>query len=65
MTMARTRKSRKRKGKIKFTQSVRLKQKSDKTRVDIENGDTAGLRKAPARLYPDNGANFKIKIRRK
>lgn len=63
--MAKARKSRKRKGKIKFTQSVRLKQKSDKTRVNIEKGDTAGLRKAPARLYPDNGANFKIKIRKK
>lgn len=63
--MAKARRNRKRKGKIKFTQSVRLVHKSDKTRVNIEKGDTAGLRKAPARLYPDNGANFKIKIRRK
>lgn len=63
--MAKARRNRKRKGKIKFTQSVRLIHKSDKTRVNIEKGDTAGLRKAPARLYPDNGANFKIKIRRK
>lgn len=63
--MAKARRNRKRKGKIKFTQSVRLTHKSDKTRVNIEKGDTAGLRKAPARLYPDNGANFKIKIRRK
>lgn len=63
--MAKARRNRKRKGKIKFTQSVRLIHKSDKTRVNIEKGDTAGLRKALARLYPDNGANFKIKIRRK
>ena len=63
--MAKARKNRKRKGKIKFTQSVRLKQKSDKTRVNIEKGDTAGLRKVEGRLPADVGANFKIKIRKK
>lgn len=62
--MATSRKrGRKRKGKIKFKQSASLVQRSDKTRVNIEN--TAGLRRAEARLYPDNGVNFKIRIRKK
>lgn len=64
--MATSRKrGRKRKGKIKFKQSASLVQRSDKTRVNIEKGDTAGLRRAEARLYPDNGVNFKIRIRKK
>lgn len=63
--MAKARRNRKRKGKIKFTQSVRLIHKSDKTRVNIEKGDTARLRKVEGRPPADVGANFKIKIRKK
>jgi hypothetical protein len=50
------------KGKIKIRKSVRLVHKNDATRV-ANDGDT--IPKAPARLYRDTGANFKIKIKRK
>lgn len=55
----------KRKGKIKFKQSASLVQRSDKTRVNIEKGNTAGLRRMPAQMPRDVGVNFKIKIRKK
>ena len=60
--MAKPRKRNKRKGKIKIRKSVRLVHKNDATRV-ANGGDT--IPKAPARLYRDTGANFKIKIKRK
>jgi len=64
--MATSRKrGRKRKGKIKFKQSARIVQRSDKTRVNIEKVDTAGLRRMPAQMPRDVGVNFKIKIRKK
>lgn len=64
--MATSRKrGRKRKGKIKFKQSARIVQRSDKTRVNIEKGDTAGLRRMTAQMPRDVGVNFKIKIRKK
>lgn len=47
--------------KVKVSQQAQLVQKNDKTRVAPP--DT--LRKAPARLYPENAANFRIKIRKK
>lgn len=52
-----------RRGKIRIRKSVQLKHKTDATRVS--KPDTIGLRKAPTRLAPDVGANFRIKIRRK
>ena len=55
--------NRRNKGKIKIRKSVRLVHKNDATRVANVGGDT--IPKAPARLYRDTGANFKIKIKRK
>ena len=49
------------KGKIKLTLASKLIQKKDKTRVLKRKS----VPKAPARLYNDNAANFKIKLRRK
>lgn len=48
----------KRKGRVKLTQRVRLIEKNDATKV-------ARIPLAPTRLAGDNGANFKIRIRRK
>lgn len=42
---------------------MRIVHKNDATRVG--NIDTLSMRKAPTKLVDDNGANFKIKIRRK
>lgn len=63
MAKPKKRKYNKRKGKIKIRKSVRLVHKNDATRVANGGGDT--IPKAPARLYRDTGANFKIKIKRK
>lgn len=64
--MATSRKrGRKRKGKIKFKQSASIVQRSDKTRVNIEKGDTAGLRTIQGRPPADVGATFRIRIRKK
>lgn len=51
------------KRKIRFKQSAKLVHKNDATRVD--RPEFVGLKRAPIRLSGDNGANFKIKIRRK
>lgn len=61
--MAKPKSRKNRKGKIKIRKSVRLVHKNDATRVANSGGDT--IPKAPARLYRDTGANFKIKIKRK
>ena len=50
-------KPKKRKGKIKVSQKARVRKKSEQQKDTIP--------KAPARVYRDTGANFKIKIRRK
>lgn len=47
----------KRKVKIKVSQKARVRKKSEHPKATIP--------KAPARVYRDTGANFKIKIRRK
>lgn len=57
-TKNRRRKTRKRKGKVKVSQSVAIKQKSDTTTND-------SIQKAKTQLYRDNGANFKITVRKK
>ena len=62
--MAQQPKKRKRKVKRK----VKLKQSLSIVRKDSVSNDTLRrdtLRKAPAKVYPENGAHFKIKIRRK
>lgn len=59
------RKPSKRKAKVKFTQRAELVSKRDKTRVHIEKGDTAGLKRMEAQMPRDAGVNFRIKIRRK
>lgn len=62
--MSQTRKKkRKVRGKIKFKQSARLVNRNDNTRVD--RIDIPQIKKAPAKVYPENGAHFKVKIRRK
>lgn len=48
---------RKVKRKIKVSQKARVRKKSEQPKGTIQ--------KAPAKLYRDTGANFKIKIRRK
>ena len=58
-------KRRRRSAKIKFKERVRLVHKNDATRVDDENIRAARGRRAPVQLADENGANFKIKIRRK
>ena len=45
------------KGKIKVKKSAQLRKKSEQPKDTIP--------KAPARVYRDTGANFKIKIKRK
>ena len=59
--MAKPKKRNKRKGKIKIRKSVRLVHKNDATRVDKQQF----VPKAEAKVYPENGASFKIKIRKK
>ena len=53
----------KRKGRIVIKQKATLVHKNDATRVARK--DSVGTRKAPTRLAPDAGVNFKIKIRKK
>jgi len=52
------RKTRKRKGKVKVSQKAKIRQKNDTTAND-------SIKKAKAQLPRDNGANFKITIRKK
>ena len=54
----RSTRTRKRKGKIKVTQNVEIRQKSDTVTSD-------SIKKAKTQLPRDNGANFKIKVRKK
>ena len=60
--MAYRKSKRKVRRKITFSEFMRIRKKgetpSDSVRVD-------SLKKAPAKMYRDTGANFKIKIRRK
>ena len=62
--MAQQTKKRKRrvKRKLRITQKARI-QKKDSVSNDTLRRDT--LKKASAKVYPENGAHFKIKIRRK
>lgn len=62
--MAQQPKKRKRrvKRKVRITQKARI-QKKDSVSNDTLRRDT--LMKAPAKVYPENGAHFKIKIRKK
>lgn len=53
--------NRRNKGKIKIRKSVRLVHKNDATRVSKQQF----VPKAGAKVYPENGASFKIKIRKK
>ena len=50
-----SKRTRKRKGKVKVTQKAEIRQKSDTTRLDSIQG----------RLPADAGANFKITIKKK
>ena len=55
-------KVKKRKGKIKISQTARLIEKNDATRVSRYN-DT--IPKIARRIPQDNGVTFKIKVKRK
>lgn len=55
-------KGNKRKGKIKISQTARLIEKNDATRVSRYN-DT--IPKIARRIPQDNGVTFKIKVKRK
>ena len=55
-------KPKKRKRKIRIKQKAAIVRKDSIQRDSVRN-DT--LPKAPARMYRDTGANFKVKIRRK
>ena len=55
-------KGKKRKGKIKISQTARLIEKNDATRVSRYN-DT--IPKIARRIPQDNGVTFKIKVKRK
>ena len=50
-------KPKKRKGKIKVSQKARVRKKSEQQKDTIQ--------KAPAKVYPENAAHIKIKIRKK
>ena len=54
----RRRKTKKRKGKVKVTQKAEIRQRSDSTANDT-------IKKAKTQLPRDNGANFKITIKKK
>ena len=57
--MATKRKRKRRaKGKVKVRQSMQIKQKSDTTLND-------STKKAESKVYHDNGANFKVRLKRK
>ena len=60
--MGKPKKTKKRKGKIRIKQQAAIVRK-DSVRSDSVRNDT--LPKAPARMYRDTGANFKVKIKRK
>lgn len=57
-TKKRRRRTRKRKGKVKITQKAEIRQRSDSTANDT-------IKKAKTQLPRDNGANFKITIKKK
>lgn len=65
MPKPRKNKRKKRSAKIKLSERFKLVHKNDATRVDDEKVRAARGRRAPVQLVDDNGANFKIKIRRK
>lgn len=48
-------------GKVTLTLASKLVQKNDKTSLSKKKG----IPKAPAQLYRDNAANFKIRLRKK
>lgn len=70
-------KKRKLRGKIRISQRVSLEQKNDATRVapikerDYSrkpvktSGDDNTIKKGAAKVYTENAAHFKIKIRKK
>ena len=58
-TKKRANKTRKRKGKVKIAQNAVIRKKSNNSTAN----DT--IRKARTQLPRDNGANFKIRIRKK
>ena len=55
-------KGKKRKGKIKISQTARLIEKNDATRVSRYNET---IPKMARRIPQDNGVTFKIKVKRK
>ena len=55
---------RKVKRKVRVKQRVELVHKNDKTRVKRAR-DIDSIPIAPARVYPENGAHFKVKLRKK
>lgn len=55
-------KPKKRKGKIRVSQKARVRKKSEQPKDTIQK-DT--IQKAPAKVYPENAAHIKIKIRKK
>jgi hypothetical protein len=57
--MATPKKRKQRKRKVTIKSRARIKNKNSKTL------DSIGFDKAPTKLVDDNGANFKIKIKRK
>ena len=58
--MPKPRKRRKIRGKVKLSQNAYLVQKNDKTRV---KRDTLPI--MPSKVYSENGASFKVKIRKR
>lgn len=65
MPKPKRKKRKKRNAKIRFSERFKLVHRNDTTRVDDEKVRAARGRRAPVQLVDDNGANFKIKIRRK
>lgn len=57
------RRNRKRTAKIKVSERFKLVHKNDATRVS--NPRIEAQKRAPVQLADDNGANFKIKIKRR
>lgn len=55
----RRRKAKKRKGKVTIKERVKVRSKATK------RADRDSLPNAPAKVYPDNGVHFKVKIRKK
>ena len=49
--------------KVRVKQSAKLIHRNDATRV--EKQDTIKIKKAKAKVYPDNGPSFKVRIKKK